>query len=318
MQTNALLLALAAGLISAVVFASATTGPVLLRFVLFFLTPFALYLAGLGLGHAAAAIAAIAATAIILLLTTPLTACVYALSTAAPAYVTTRLALLSRGEDDAREWYPLGRIIAIAALFGGGLATLIILLMGADVEALTKAMRGLVESFVKTELPALPGAPEMKEEQIAEMTATALRSLPWALGILSTMTILLNLWLAGRVTLASGRLTRPWPDLSAVQLPTGAMIALVIATAATLAGGLTALLAGGFAGAFTLAFALIGLAVVHVFSRGSPWRNFMLSALYAALIVFLGPVALILAILGLAETVFGYRFTKERPPPPKS
>ncbi len=317
MQTNALFLALAAGLISAVVFASATTGPVLLRFVLFFLTPFALYLAGLGLGHAAAAIAAIFATAIILLLTTPLTACVYALSTAAPAYVTSRLALLSRDEGDAREWYPLGRIIAIAALFGGSLAALIILLMGADVAALTKAMRGLVETFVKTELPNLPNAPEMKEEQITEMTATALRSLPWALGSLSTVTILLNLWLAARVTLASGRLTRPWPDLTAVQLPTGAMIALVAATAATLAGGLPALLAGGFAGAFTLAFALIGLAVAHVFSRGSPWRNFILSALYASLIVFLGPVALILAILGLAETVFGYRFARERQPPPK-
>ncbi len=51
MPTNVFLLALAAGIISAIVFASATTGAMLLRVVLFLLTPLSLYLAGLGLGH---------------------------------------------------------------------------------------------------------------------------------------------------------------------------------------------------------------------------------------------------------------------------
>ena len=57
MPTNVFLLSLAAGIISAVVFASATTGAMLFRVVLFFLTPLSLYLAGLGLGTVAAAIA---------------------------------------------------------------------------------------------------------------------------------------------------------------------------------------------------------------------------------------------------------------------
>jgi hypothetical protein len=321
MPINTIFLALAAGLISAVVFASATTGPAVLRLVLFFLTPLSLYLAGLGLGPAACAIAALSATLIILLLTNPLTAFVYAVSTGGPAYVTTRLALLSRSladDGDAREWYPLGRIVASAAIFGGVLAGLILVLMGGDVEALTKAMRGIVDAFVKGELAQLPGAPDFKEPQLAEITATAVRTLPWALGILSMGTILLNLWLAGRVTLASGRLTRPWPDLTQLALPSGAIFAVLAATAATFAGGLPGLMAAGFAGAFTLAFALIGLCVAHVLSRGSPWRNFTLAALYSALLVFIGPVSLVLAIVGIAETVFGYRAASERGPPPNS
>ncbi len=315
MPYNTVLLALAAGLISAVVFASATTGPVLARFVLFFLTPLSLYLAGLGLGPAAGALAAFAATTIILLIASPVTAFVYAISTGGPAVIVTRLALLSRGEGEAQEWYPIGRIVAAAAVFGGVLAALILVLMGGDVEALTKAMRGVVENFIKTELPGLPGAPEMTETQVGEITATAVRSLPWALGILATTTILLNVWLAGRVTLASGLLARPWPDLAAIWLPAGATFALLAATAATFTDGMPGLIAGGFAGAFTLAFALIGLAVAHVVSRGSPWRNFLLTGLYGALFVFLGPVSLVLAIVGLADTIFGYRTASDRDPP---
>jgi hypothetical protein len=54
-----LLIALGAGLISAVVFASATTGPLLMRMVLFLLTALPLFLAGLGLGPRAAAVAGV-------------------------------------------------------------------------------------------------------------------------------------------------------------------------------------------------------------------------------------------------------------------
>ena len=60
-----LLIAFGAGLVSATVFASATTGPLLVRIVLFLLTPLALFLAGLGIGPLAAAIAGIAGTALV-------------------------------------------------------------------------------------------------------------------------------------------------------------------------------------------------------------------------------------------------------------
>ncbi len=190
MPTNVFLLALAAGLVSAVVFASATTGALLLRVVLFFLTPLSLYLAGLGLGTVAAAIAAITATATVLLMANPLAAEVYAISTALPAVVCTRLALLSREQGEVREWYPIGRIVVIAAVFAGIFAMIALMLMGGDVDTLTKMLRTVVESFVKTELAEIPGAPEINADQIDEITRSTLSSLPWALGLLAMATIL--------------------------------------------------------------------------------------------------------------------------------
>ena len=159
-------MSLAAGIISAVVFASATTGAMLFRVVLFFLTPLSLYLAGLGLGTVAAAIAGITATTLVLLMANPLAAEVYAISTALPALVCTRLAVLSRDTAGEREWYPIGRIVAVAAIFAGVFAILALILLGGDVEALTKMLRSVVESFVKTEMSRLPGAPPITAADI--------------------------------------------------------------------------------------------------------------------------------------------------------
>jgi hypothetical protein len=315
MPTNVFLLALAAGLISAVVFASATTGAFVLRIVLFLLTPLSLYLTGLGLGPIAAAIAAITATACVLLFANPLAAEVYAVSTALPAVVCTRLALLSREVDGQQEWYPIGRVTIVAAMFAAAFSMLALLLMGGDVDTLTKLLRTVVEGFVKTELSQIPGAPEIGPTEIDEITRSTLFSLPWALGILAMGTILINIWLAGRITLASGRLKRPWPDLTTFSLPPGTTFALLIAIALTFVGGMAGLLAAGVAAPFTLAFALVGLALVHSLTRGSQWRTFILTALYIG-VLFVPHIGLLLAITGLAETVFRYRAAGKPPEMP--
>jgi hypothetical protein len=317
MPTNVFLLAIAAGIISAVVFASATTGAMLLRVILFLLTPLSLYLAGLGLGVVASAIAAITATAGVLLIAGPLTAEVYAISTAVPAVICTRLALLSRGPETEREWYPLGRIVVIAALFAGLFAMLALILMGGDIDALTKMLRGAVEAFVKSELSHIPGAPAIGSQEIDEITRSTLSTLPWALGLLAMATTILNLWLAGRITLASGRLVRPWPDLAQFKMPAGATFVLLVAIGLTFTGGITGLFAASFAAPFTLAFALVGLGLVHVLTRGSPWRTFILTALYSGA-VLVPHIGLLLALAGLAETVFGYRTAGKPPAPPDS
>lgn len=315
MPINTALLAVAAGIISAVVFASATTGAVVLRVLLFFMTPLSLYLAGLGLGPRAAALAAVTAVVIIILLATPAGAVVYAVSTAVPAVIITRLAMLSRGESAEQEWYPVGRLVVAAAIFGGVFTVLALLLLGGHSDELGKTMRGLVETFVKSELPTLPGGTPLTPAQIDEISATTLKTLPWALGMLTMITILLNLWLAGRITLASGRLVRPWPQLRTVALPSALIWALLAAIALTFATGSIGLFAGGFAGALTTAFALVGLAVVHVFTAASPWRNFLLAFLYAGLAVATAGVGLVLACVGIAETIFHYRSDHTGTPP---
>jgi hypothetical protein len=306
MQKNAFLLALAAGIISAVVFASATTGALFLRVILFLLTPLSLYLAGLGLGTVGAAIAGIMATAIVLLIANPLAAEVYAVSTALPAIVCTHLATLSREAEGEREWYPIGRIVVIGGIFSGMFAVVALVLMGGSVEALSKMLRTVIESFVKSELSQIPGAPAIGNAEIDQITSSTLTSLPWALGLLAMGTILLNLWLAGRITLASGRLRRPWPNLADFKMPAAATFVLLVAIGLSFAGGMTGLVASAIAAPFALAFALVGVAVAHALTRGSPWQGFILAALYVA-VVFIPHIGLLLALAGLAETIFNYR-----------
>ncbi|MBL8884662.1 MAG: DUF2232 domain-containing protein [Hyphomicrobium sp.] len=318
MTPQSIFLGLAAGFISAIVFASATAGPMLSRLILFLLTPFSLYLAGLGLGFGPLLIGSAAATAIILFLSNPLTALAYAASQALPAIVLTRLTLTAREEDGKLHWYPLGRIIISAALISGALSFVYLALQGADIEALTKAVRPEIENFAKS-LASVPGGAEaLGETQIGELTSIVVASLPGAVSLSLMITALASLWLAGRVTLASGRLLRPWPDFSRIELPLGSAVLLVAATVLSFTSDRMWLLSDGLASALRLAFALLGLAVVHHVTRGSPWRGFVLTITYAGLLILSKHAMLILSLIGLAETAFHYRNSAQRaaPPPP--
>lgn len=318
MTPQSIFLGLAAGFISAIVFASATAGPMLSRLILFLLTPFSLYLAGLSLGFGPLLIGSAAATAIILLLSNPLTALVYAASEALPAIVLTRLTLTAREDDGKLHWYPLGRIIISAALISGALSFVYLAIQGADIEALTKAIRPEIENFAKS-LASVPGGSEaLGEAQIGELTSIVVASLPGAVSLSLMITALASLWLAGRVTLASGRLLRPWPDFSKIELPLGSAVLLVAATVLSFTSDRMWLLSDGIASALRLAFALLGLAVVHHVTRGSPWRGFVLTITYAGLLILSKHAMLILSLIGLAETAFHYRNSAQRaaPPPP--
>ncbi len=77
--------------------------------------------------------------------------------------------------------------------------------------------------------------------------------------------------------------------------------------------GYAGLAASGFAGAFFMAFVLLGLAIVHYTTRGAPWRPFALWALYATIIFLNMWIGVVAAILGLSESIFGLR---RRYPPP--
>jgi Predicted membrane protein (DUF2232) len=312
-----LLIALGAGLISATVFASATTGPLLVRMLLFLLTPLALFLAGLGLGPVSAAIAGIAGTAIVFAAGSATAAVVFAASQALPVVVLVYLASLNRPLAEGREWYPVGRLVIAAALMAGAFATLTLILLGGDVDALRKSLRSMLQVFVTTELPKMPDAPTLAPSDLDEATAVALALLPAASAISTMGSLIFNMWLAGRITLASGRLQRPWPDLAAIAYPLGAPLLLAAATGAAFLTGLPGLIAAGFAGPLFFAYVLMGLAVVHYVTRGRSWRPFALWALYAALFVMNTIASLAVALLGLAEAIWpirGIAAPRNRPP----
>jgi len=309
-----LLIALGAGLISAVVFASATTGPLLMRMILFLITALPLFLAGLGLGPRAAAVAGFSGALLVLVAGSPLGALVFAASQAIPAATLVYLVMLNRATDDGRtEWYPVGRIVIAAALIAGSFATLTLFLLGGDIDALRSALRGMLQTFVDNELPKMPDAPTLTPADIDEATGIALALLPAASAISTMGSLLFNLWLAGRITMASGRLQRPWPDLAAMVYPPTAPLMLAAATAAGFLAGLPGMIAAGFAGPLLFSYVLLGLAVVHYTTRGRPWRPFALWGLYASLFIMNTIASLAIALLGLAEAIWPMR--KLSPPP---
>lgn len=314
-----LLIALGAGLISAVVFASATTGPLLMRMILFLLTALPLFLAGLGLGPRAAAVAGFSGALLVLVAGSPIGALVFAASQVIPAVILVYLVMLNRVADDGRtEWYPVGRIVIAAALIAGSFATLTLFLLGGDIETLRSALRGMLQTFVDNELPKMPDAPTLGPADIDEATGIALALLPAASAISTMGSLLFNLWLAGRITMASGRLQRPWPDLAAMVYPPTAPLILAAATAAGFLAGLPGMIAAGFAGPLLFSYVLLGLAVVHYTTRGRPWRPFALWGLYASLFIMNTIASLAIALLGLAEAIWPMRKLSPPDEPPST
>jgi hypothetical protein len=82
-------------------------------------------------------------------------------------------------------------------------------------------------------------------------------------------------------------------------------------------GGLPAMLAQITASTLTMAYALVGFAVLHTLTLAMKHRALWLSCIYAVVAVFGWPV-LAMAALGLADVVFGLRqrYLQTRPPLP--
>ena len=142
--------------------------------------------------------------------------------------------------------------------------------------------------------------------------------LPPAAALLTTLTNLLNLWLAGRIVNLSGRLKRPWPDLTAITFPPAVSALLVAAVIASFLPGLIGIVAGLVGATLLLAYAILGFAVLHHITTGMNGRMFMLAGIYCAIAVFGWPLILMM-LLGLIDALIDLRArvaAKRGPPTP--
>lgn len=318
-----LLAGVAAGLIAFVALLSATAGNPFVQFLLFLAAPVPIYLVGLALGWQTAAVAAVTAGLAITVLTGPLAGLVSAGSQFGPPVILSYLVLLSRevqsldGKSTAVEWYPVGRIVLWCAALGTVLSVLLLMLLGqdsAEVQGnLEKVLRQAVEQFRAQSGEDSP----LSEEDLDAMTRVFLALLPAASGILMTGILLLNLYIAARVTRASGFLTRPWPEIAAMTFPPGTplLLAASVLLSAVLSG-FAGMAASAASGALYMAYVLLGLAVIHYVTRGNAGRFAILWSVYFGLVIFNTVVSLVLAIIGLSEPFSPLRRDFMRPPPP--
>ncbi len=267
-----LFVGIVSGLASAVLFYSAAHGGPLLRPFLLFVSPLPSLVAGFGWGWLTGAVGAIAGAAIAGLLVSGSVALGFLISLGIPSVIAAYLGSLSRPhatDPDAREWYPAGRLMAGMALYAGALPVLLLPLIGGSYEIMRPAMAEVLQQFSKRWLP--PGT-SLSEQVLSEQTDWALYLLPAGVASQWLMACALNIYLAGRIVLASGKLTRDWPDVPSLTYPPILAVILGLAVVAANTSGVFAVLGTGLFGALLCAYLLAGLAFAHFISRrGAPW-----------------------------------------------
>lgn len=305
-----ILISFGAGVASALLFAAVSTGS-LLAIGLFYLAALPILLAGMAWSHiAGAAAAAIAAIAVGVFLG-PWFALSYLIGVGLPAAILAYLALLARPEPSAPgglDWYPPGRLVLATAIIAALIVTLVILNFGLDFESYQTSLRSAVERVLRAQLGLAPGAPLRMPNggDPARLIDLMIAVLPPMAALLMMLTNIANLWFAARIARSSGRLKRPWPDIPAMALPTATSIALAAALALSFMSGMLALVAAVFAATLFLAYALVGLAVLHSITAGLAVRTFILGAVWALVLVLGWPLVLA-AIVGLADAALGLR-----------
>lgn len=294
------LIGLSAGAASALLFASVASGS-LLSVLLFYLAPLPILIAAIGWSHWAALVAALVASAGLASIFSPLYFITFLVGIGLPAWWLGYLALLARRTDVGLEWYPAGHLVFWAATISAAIVIGAMLTIGTDAEGFRTALRSGLERMIARGETASP------ERSISERLLDFLvAALPPAAAVLTTITNLVNLWLAERVARISGRLRRPPSQLSAMRFPPYAPALLGAAFLVTFLPGLPGLGSTVLTASLLMAYAVLGFAVLHAVTRGMNSRPFTLGGAYAAVLVFGWPM-LALSMLGLADTAFDLR-----------
>lgn len=308
MMLTPILIALAAALASALMFASIASGAVL-SLALFYLAPLPLMVVALGWGSRTGFIAGAAAVLGLGAMFGPKYMLAYAVMVALPALWLGHLALLARRAPDepytppdALNWYPVGRMLVWIAGFAALTTAGALLTLGTDEATITAVMRNSL-----THLSNVANQSGVANGTTPDPIIEALVSIaPGAAALVAMLTLTLNLWLAAKIAQTSQLLKRPWPDLRTTEMPQPVLAALAIAIVLCFFGGLTALVAKIISASLLLAYGMTGFAVLHTVSQTLAGRSFMLSGIYA-LTAFIGWPLAGAIVLGLADAVFGIR-----------
>ena len=309
-----IIVALAAGLASALMFASITSGA-LISLLLINLAPLPLMVAGLAWGPLGAAIGSVAATAVIGAVFGIPYGVAFILANALPACWLSHLVLLARpqakavasaSQGEGLEWYPVGRILLWIVVLAALITTATLLTMGSDAAGIQHTIRRAWAELLDSAGIA------SKDVTLDVLVLLA----PIGAEIAAVIMLTFNLWLAAKIAATSGRLPRPWPDLKGMALPRWTIAVLGLAGAFCFLGGLPAILAQILTAGCSIAYAMSGFAVLHTLTLTMKSRLFLLGCTYAIVAAFAWAL-LPIALLGLADAVFGLRqrYLRSRPPP---
>ena len=316
------LIGIGAGAATALLFASVASGSPI-SVLLFYLAPLPILIAALGWSHWAALIAAIAAAAGLAVVFGAFFFIAFLIGIGLPAWWLGYLALLARptaNAPDGLEWYPVGHLVVWAAVISALIVIAAIANFGTDEETFRTALRSGLERMLRLQGRGTGADRTSVLPNMGRLVDFLVVALPPAAAILTTITNVVNLWLASRIVRVSGRLRRPSPDLAGMRFPAYAPALIAAAVAGSFLSGLLGIASGVLAASLLMAYAILGFAVLHAITRGMDSRLFVLGGIYAAVAILGWPV-LVMTLLGLADTAFDLRGRiagKRGPPQPRT
>lgn len=304
-MSRRVVIAVAGGALSAILYLIVALGSPG-AFILAYLAQLPLFLVGLSLGLAPAAIASATGTLVVLAATSLTSAALYVVLTAGAAALVVRQALLNRpGAQGGVEWYPAGLLIAWLTLAG------LVLLGIAALYALQAegGLQGLVRERLTAVFNALAPGQEAEVAPAADLIA---RVLPGVTIVSWIVMLVVNAALAQGLLVRLGRALRPSPVLAEIWLPRWPAYALIAAIACALLPGEPGMLGQNAAIILAVPFLFLGLGVCHALAGRASARLLLLFLLYMILVLFGWPV-LIVAAIGFIEQWVGLRRRFARP-----
>jgi hypothetical protein len=297
-----MLAAIGGGALSGLLYAGALGGMLGLALVV----ELPLFLAGLALGTRGMLAAGLAGAVAVLVAGGAEGLMNYALTTAAPAAVLARQALLwrraegSKGTEGEVEWYPPGLLIT-------WLAGLALLLLASAMLFFAGSEGGLAGAVREPTLHVLTQVyPKADPGQIQAIAETLAPTMP---GIaLSGWMVLTAANAIGAQALLTrfGRALRPSPRMESLALPGWLPLAFAAGGALVLLGGPAGFFGGNAIPILAVPFLFAGLGVIHAVVRKSGAGTGALIVFYALTVTFGWPVVVIVA-LGLIDQWVDFR-----------
>ncbi|MEH6544985.1 MAG: DUF2232 domain-containing protein [Sneathiella sp.] len=257
-----------------------------------------LFISGLGFGIMSATASVITGAIVASLVLSPVFGLTYAILCGAPVLVIVRQALLWRGTEEEKFWYPTEYLLIswVGICVGLTIAAMVVVNMNDELQ------QGLITGFdqMLVQLKELKGvSPTLTAEEFVAM-------MPQFLGPMWGLFVLLSGSLAQGLLVRFGKNKRPTPKLTKMELPTWSALVFIAAVVLSIfLDGIWPIL-GAIVIALEIAFFLQGMAVIHVVSKRWNGRPILLGAIYMVLIIMLWPFLLV-TILGMMENWIGFR-----------
>jgi hypothetical protein len=190
-----------------------------------------------------------------------------------------------------------------------------LVLLGGDGEGYRAAVRMMFDESALKQLQGVFG-PEFGQVELDRFVERFTRYILPAFAATFWLLVMIgNLWLAAKSASISGQLARPVPGFSQIDYPPLLVAAFFAALGLSFSSGGLGLAGMAFLGAFSCAFLILGVAVVHALVAGTQLKPVLLVILYVGL--FVTPwIAPIVTGLGLIEPFVHLRQRFQRPAPP--